>query len=282
MPTENRNPFGGLMRRLRRKTPEQPRRPLVSVIDIRGRVGAELGMVSLESLSPSIDHAFSWPCPDAVLLRINCNGGAPAQAEMIHRRIRSIADLLSVPVIASVEDAATSAGYWIALTANYILAQESSLIGSVGTCSYQFGFDKLLARFGIDRRVLASGPDKVYGDPFLPQTDHARELAASIQSDIHAAFLRVVVASRGSRLHIPIDDVSKGTTWTGMTAYHLGLVDEIQDVRVFLAKRFQALPEMRVHRGASASEIDARTPSIGHLARTVNGLLNRRLHQPHS
>ena len=256
-----------------------PRRPLVSVIDIRGRVGAELGMVSLESLSPSIDYAFTWPCPDAVLLRINCNGGAPAQAEMIHRRIRSIAGLLSVPVIASVEDAATSAGYWIALAADQIIAQESSLIGSVGTCSYQFGFEKLLARIGIDRRVLATGPDKAYGDPFLPQTDHARELAASIQADIHSTFQRVVVTRRGSRLRIPIEAVSQGTTWSGMTAHRLGLVDEIQDVRVFLAERFRAVPEMRIHRAAPDSEVEVRTPNIGRLERAFNSFINRKLNQ---
>lgn len=279
MPTTLKKVFAGVVRRFRGKAPVPPRRPIVSVIDIRGRVGAELGMVSLDSLSPSIDHAFTWPCPDAVLLRINCSGGAPAQAEMIHRRIRSIADLLNVPVIASVEDAATSAGYWIALAADQILAQESSLIGSIGTSSYQFGFEKLLARLGIDRRVLASGPNKADGDPFLPQTDRARELAASIQADIHATFTRVVIARRGSRLRVPIDEVSLGTTWSGMTAHGLGLVDEIQDVRAFLARRFHALPEMRIHRAPSVSEADARVPNIGRLGRVLNGFLNRSLNQ---
>lgn len=279
MTTTLKSLFAEFARRFRGNAPVSPRRPLVSVIDIRGRVGAELGMVSLESLSPSIDHAFSGQRPDAVLLRINCSGGAPAQAEMIHRRIRSIADLLAVPVIASVEDAATSAGYWIALAADQILAQESSLIGSIGTSSYQFGFEKLLARLGIDRRVLTSGPDKADSDPFLPQSDRARELAASIQADIHDTFKRVVATSRGTRLRVPIDEVSLGTTWSGRTAQRLGLVDEIQDVRAFLAKHFRAVPEMRIHRAAPASDADARVPNTGRLARAFNSFLNRSLNQ---
>lgn len=278
MPTLMNGLFAGIARRFRR-APVPPPRPLVSVIDVRGRVGAELGMVSLESLSPSIDHAFSWPCPNAVLLRINCSGGTPAQAEMIHRRIRSIADLLSVPVIASVEDAATSAGYWIALAADHILVQESSLVGSIGTASYQFGFEKLLTRLGIERRVLASGPDKIDSDPFLPQSDRARELAASIQADILDTFKRVLVTRRGSRLRASVDEVSLGTTWSGVSAHRLGLVDEIQDVRVFLAKRFRAIPEMRVHRAATVSEVDVGIPGAGRLTRVVNSLLSRRLNQ---
>jgi ClpP class serine protease len=233
-------------------------------------------MVSLDALSPSIDHAFSWPCPDA-MLRVNCSGGAPAQAEMIHRRIRSMADVLSVPVIASVEDVATSAGYWVALAADHILVQESSQIGSIGTVSYQFGFDKLLARLGVERRVLASGPDKVDSDPFLPQSDRARERALSIQNDILDAFKRVVVKSRGSRLQAPVDDVSLGTTWSGVSACRLGLVDEVQDSRVYFAKRFRAIPEMRIHRAAPVITTDTRDPGIGPLARIINRFLSRGL-----
>lgn len=273
MPTPFKKLFAAIARRFR-KAPVQPRRPLVALIDIRGRVGPELGMVSLDSLSPSIDHAFSWPYPDAILLRINCSGGAPAQAEMIHRRIRSIADLLSVPVIASVEDAATSAGYWIALAADHILVQESSQVGSIGTVSYQFGFEKLLTRFGIERRVLASGPEKADSDPFLPQSDRARELAMSIQADILDTFKRVLVTRRGSRLQASVDEVSLGTTWSGVSACRLGLVDEIQDVRVFFAKRFRAIPEMRIHRTASVSQVDTRVPDVGRLARVINRLLS--------
>ena len=273
-------PFlSGLAARLGRKPKPALRRPIVSVIDIKGRIGAELGMVSLESLSPAIDAAFAAPRPDALLLRINCSGGAPAQAEMIHRRIRILADLLSVPVVASVEDAATSAGYWIALAADEILAQESSLIGSVGTASYQFGFEKLLERLGVERRVQASGPDKVGQDPFVAPTERSRELAAELQADIHATFKRVVATRRGARLKAPIDEVTLGTTWSGGKALQLGLIDGIHDIRAYLGRRFQAIPEMRIHRAPATEQPAAGLPSANRLARAFNGYLAKNLQQ---
>lgn len=276
MPKPLTNLYASLSRRFR-KPPVAPRRPVVALIDVRGRIGPEQGMVSLDSLSPGIDHAFSWPCPDAILLRINCSGGSPAQAEMIHRRIRGIADVLSVPVIASVEDVATSAGYWVALAADHILVQESSQVGSIGTVSYQFGFEKLMERLGIERRVLATGPDKADSDPFLPQSERSRELALSIQHDILDAFKRTLVRRRGPRLQVPVDEVSLGTTWSGTSACRLGLVDEIEDSRAYFAKRFRAIPEMRIHRAAPASAASPAGQDHPPVARIISRLLSRGL-----
>ncbi len=266
--------YSRLSRRFRKPT-VAARRPVVALIDVRGRIGPEQGMVSLDSLSPSIDHAFSWPCPDAILIRVNCSGGSPAQAEMIHKRIRTIADVLSVPVIASVEDVATSAGYWVALAADHILAQECSQVGSIGTVSYQFGFDKLLTRLGIERRVLATGPHKADGDPFLPQSDRSRELALAIQSDFLDSFKRTLVRRRGPRLQLPVDEISLGTTWSGVSACRLGLVDELEDARAFFAKRFRALPEMRLHEPAPASTTYKHSDESPPLARFLSRLLSR-------
>lgn len=262
-----------------RKPPPVVRRPIVSLIDIKGRIGAEQGSISLDSLSSCIDFAFSGPKPDAILLRINCGGGSPAQAEMIYRRIRILADLLSIPVIASVEDAATSAGFWIALAADQIIAQESSLIGSIGIVSYQFGLDKLLEKLGIDRRILASGPDKAGSDPFSPMTERSRELLAAIQADIHETFKAVVMSRRGARLQVPIDGISLGTTWSGKTAIKLGLIDEIQDLRAYLSIRFRAIPEMRIYQGTSHAVVESKVPAVSRLANIFNGIINQNMSQ---
>lgn len=255
------------------------RQPIVSVINIKGRIGAEVGSTSLDSLSPSIDYAFSSPLPNAILLCVNCNGGSPAQAEMIYRRIRILADLFSIPVFASVEDVATSAGYWVTLAADVIVAQESSIVGSIGIVSYHFGFDKLLAKLGIDRRIITSGSDKAGIDPFLPMSSRSRELLAAVQSDIHDTFKNVVINRRGSKLKIPFEEISQGATWSGKLAVKLGLIDEIQDSRAFVIKRLNAIPEMRIYQEASKVTVANGGIQKTGLSYILNTILNKDLNQ---
>src|SRR5690606_16909251 len=104
-----------------------------------------------------------------VALSINSPGGAAAQSHLIHRRIRALADEKKVPVIAFVEDVAASGGYMIACAADEVIADPSSIVGSIGVVGASFGFDRLIARWGIERRLYTSGERKAMLDPFLPE-----------------------------------------------------------------------------------------------------------------
>ena len=73
-------------------------------------------------------------------LAINSPGGSPAQSQLVYRRIRQLADEHGVPVFAFAEDVAASGGYWLALAADEIYAEETSLVGSIGVVSAGFGF----------------------------------------------------------------------------------------------------------------------------------------------
>ncbi len=89
----------------------------------------------------------------AVALAINSPGGSPAQSHLIFRRIRELAQEKKRRVIAFVEDAAASGGYMIACAADEIIADPNSIVGSIGVVGGSFGFDKLIAKIGIERRL---------------------------------------------------------------------------------------------------------------------------------
>ena len=173
-------------------------------------------------------------------LAINSPGGSPAQSQLLYRRIRQLADERDVPVFAFAEDVAASGGYWLALAADEIYAEETSLVGSIGVVTAGFGFAQVLERFGIERRLYTAGEDKSLLDPFLPEEPRDVERARrACSATCTTSFKALVRARRGARL--------KGEDATLLSAARsspagarsaLGLIDGIGDLRGVMRERF--------------------------------------------
>ena len=148
--------------------------------------------LTLADVARSLDRAFSMRNVRAVALSINSPGGAAAQSHLIHRRIRALADEKKIPVIAFVEDVAASGGYMIACAADEIVADASSIVGSIGVVGGSFGFDKLIEKIGIERRLYTSGENKAMLDPFLPEKPEDVERLKAMQREIHESFIALV------------------------------------------------------------------------------------------
>jgi len=199
--------------------------PFIPVIRLQGSIGAGGRALSDASLAPLIERAFSRGSPAAVALIINSPGGSAVQSSLIGARIRRLADEKKVPVHAFVEDVAASGGYWLACAADQIWVDDSSIVGSIGVIFASFGFPELLARQGIERRVVAAGRSKSFADPFLPQKDEDVDRLRALQTPIHAAFIAHVKARRGARLADA--DLFNADVWVGQGAVDLGLVDGV-------------------------------------------------------
>lgn len=217
------------------------RRPTVAVIRLAGVIGADGGVrrrgLSLESLAPAIERAFSLKRLVAVALVINSPGGSPVQSDLIARRIRDLADEKGVPVIAFCEDAAASGGYWLACAADEIFAMPGSIVGSIGVVSAGFGFVDAIAKLGVERRVHTAGESKAILDPFRPEKDEDLTVLKRIQEDLHGQFKDWVSGRRGDKLNEG-EDLFTGAFWTGREAIPLGLVDGLGDPRSLLRARF--------------------------------------------
>ncbi len=204
--------------------PFLPKSPTVAVIRLQGAIGAGGRMLSDAGLAPVIEKAFRAK-PDAVALVLNSPGGSAVQSSLIAARIRRLADEKSVPVHAFVEDVAASGGYWLACAADQIWVDPSSLVGSIGVIFASFGFPDLMARQGIERRVVTAGKSKSFADPFLPQKPEDVERLRSLQAPIHAAFIAHVQARRGARLATA--DLFNADIWVGQGSVDLGLADGV-------------------------------------------------------
>ena len=149
------------------------RGPVVPVVRLSGVIAASglLGSrgLSIESVAPLLRRAFEIRGAKAVALAINSPGGSPVQSALIGQRIRLLAEQKGLKVIAFVEDVAASGGYWLACAADEIIVDAHSIVGSIGVISAGFGFQDLISRIGVERRLHTSGERKSMLDPFRPE-----------------------------------------------------------------------------------------------------------------
>jgi serine protease SohB len=126
----------------------------------------------------------------------------------------------------------------LACAADEIVADVYSLVGSIGVVGGSFGFEKLIDKLGIERRLYTSGERKAMLDPFLPEKPEDVKRLKAIQKDIHERFIALVKERRGAKLSGTDKTLFSGEFWTAANALELGLIDNIGDLRSFLRSRF--------------------------------------------
>ncbi|MGC0052355.1 S49 family peptidase [Brucella pituitosa] len=193
--------------------------------------------LSLATAAGVLEKAFTDKETPAVAISVNSPGGSPVQSRLIYRRIRDLADEHQKRVFIFVEDAAASGGYMIALAGDEIIADPSSIVGSIGVVSASFGFPELLKKIGVERRVYTAGQNKAVLDPFQPEKKADIDRLKKLQLEIHETFIDMVKERRGSKLTND-SDLFTGMFWTGIKAREIGLIDGIGDMRSFLRKTY--------------------------------------------
>jgi signal peptide peptidase SppA len=221
------------------------RAPTVPVVRLSGVITSSGGLLagrslSIDQVAPLLKRAFDMRGAKAVALVINSPGGSPVQSALIAKRIRLHAAEKGLPVIAFVEDVAASGGYWLACAADEIIVDPSSIVGSIGVISASFGFQDLIARFGVERRVHTSGERKAMLDPFRPENPEDVERLKRLQAEIHDGFKDWVRQRRASRLKGDEAALFNGEFWTGKRGLGLGLADGLGELRSTLQARYGA------------------------------------------
>jgi signal peptide peptidase SppA len=236
-------PLKRLVERVRPLLPARLRggAAVVPVVRMSGVIGFSTPLrpgLTISSIARSLERAFAVRNASAVALAINSPGGSAVQSHLIYQRIRQLAEEHERPVIAFVEDVAASGGYMIACAADEIVCDGSSIVGSIGVVGGTFGFNRLLERLGVERRIYTAGERKVMLDPFLPEKPEDVAHLKAIQHEIHEGFITLVKGRRGAALAGPESDLFSGEYWTGRKAQELGLVDQIGDLRGTLRQRY--------------------------------------------
>jgi signal peptide peptidase SppA len=241
--TDIREGLPGLLDRLVALLPARLRRgaAVVPVVRLSGTIGAVTPLrpgMSLGAVAKTLERAFATKNAKAVALVINSPGGSPVQSRQIFLRIRQLAAEKKLPVLVFVEDVAASGGYMLACAGDEIFCDPSSILGSIGVVGGTFGFQELIKRIGVERRLYTAGAHKAMLDPFLPENPDDVARVKALQQEIHAIFIALVKQSRGERLKGADDVLFTGEYWAGETSVSLGLADAIGDLRSILRARY--------------------------------------------
>jgi signal peptide peptidase SppA len=239
-------------------------RAVVPVVRLSGVIGAVTPLrpgMSLAGVARMLERAFSVKNAKAVALVINSPGGSPVQSRQIFLRIRQLAEEKKLPVLVFVEDVAASGGYMIACAGDEIFCDPSSILGSIGVVGGSFGFQELIKKIGVERRLYTAGAHKAMLDPFLPENPDDVTRLKALQREIHDIFISLVKASRGARLKGADEMLFTGEYWAGHTSVSLGLADAIGDLRSTLRARYGE---------------KVQTPLIAPASGILSGLLGRR------
>ena len=171
----------------------------------------------------------------ALVVRINSPGGTVVGGESLFTALRAFA--AEKPVVAVMEDLATSAGYMAALGGDYIIARQSTITGSIGVILQTTEFTGLLEKLGITAEAIKSRPLKGQPSPLEKLSEEARAATQSVVSDIFDMFVDMVSARRGmSREEVLA--LADGRVFTGRQAVANGLVDALgseKEAREWLA-----------------------------------------------
>ena len=197
----------------------------IARINIEGLIRSDQERVeALERLEES--HAA------AVVVHINSPGGTTAGSEQLYDSLMRLK--AKKPMVVVVEGLAASGGYITAIASDHIVAQQSSLVGSIGVL-FQFpNFGELLKTVGVKVEEVKSSPLKAAPNGFEPTSQEARDALDALVKDSYAWFKGIVKERRGMD-DAQLEKVADGRVFTGHQAIDLKLIDELGDEKAAVA-----------------------------------------------
>jgi protease IV len=228
------------------------RGPTVAIVEVEGFI---LGDV-VEHAVRQVRQARDDDTVKAVVLRVDSPGGSVSGADRIWREVGVLKE--KKPVVASLGGIAASGGYYVAAPADRILAEPTTLTGSIGVILELPQLHGLMEKLGVDVETIATGEWKDAGSPFRPMTDPERKRWREVIDDAFRRFVNVV--AQGRNLPLPeVRALANGKVYTAQEAVKLKLVNDIGylDDAILEAQRLARLESSRVIRYAGQSTLES-------------------------
>ena len=224
---ENGYPRVGFRRYLQTLPPEVPSKQNIALITAQGPImmGKDRNAAAADNLVALIRQAREDQSVAALVLRIDSPGGSAMASELIREELE-VAQQHDKPVIASMGPVAASGGYWIASTANRIIAHPTTITGSIGVVGVFLSFERTLSDFGIESDGVGSLPLTGSASPILGMNDPAKRVLQANVDGVYDRFIHLVARGRDMTPEA-VDEIGQGRVWLGQQAIEIGLVDQL-------------------------------------------------------
>lgn len=194
----------------------------------------EAGVIAGDSLARRLRQLRQKPAVKAVVLRVNSPGGSATASEVVAREVRLLQEA-GKPVVVSMGDVAASGGYWIASGADLVLAQPSTITGSIGVFSLFLNLQELGGNLGVRWDGVKTAALADMSSTTRPKTPQQLAILQGTVDRIYQVFLDRVAQGR-NLAPAKVAEIAQGRVWSGKTAKQLGLVDEIGGLEVALTR----------------------------------------------
>ena len=164
----------------------------------------------------------------AIILRINSPGGMVAPSQEIYQEVKKACR--DKKVVVSMESIAASGGYYIACTADKIVANPGTLVGSIGVILQIENIEELLSKIGLKREIVKSGKYKGIGSMTRPMTEEEEAILQGFSDNIYYQFVDAVAEGRDMKRE-EVLKLADGRIFTGEQAIKLGLIDRLGNLQ---------------------------------------------------
>ncbi|MCH9021590.1 MAG: signal peptide peptidase SppA, partial [Planctomycetes bacterium] len=163
----------------------------------------------------------------AIVLRLNTPGGTVAASDVMHHALKEFKRKSHKPVVAAMLDVTASGGYYLACAADKIIAQPTTITGSIGTIFQTVSFAGTMEKLGIKSQTIKSGKLKSIGSPLHDMNEDERRVLQRIIDHFYNSFLDVVLDGRPNLTRNRLKELADGRVFTADQALKNGLIDEI-------------------------------------------------------
>jgi protease-4 len=197
-----------------------------------------------ESVAADLRKAREDSGIKAIVLRVDSGGGSAVASEVIRREV--VLAKGAKPVVVSMSDVAASGGYWIAMSANKIVADPNTITASIGVLGGKLNVSGLYSMLGLSTDSIATSENASIFSAQQNFTPAQQKLIQKSLQDVYTNFTKGVAEGRHMTVEA-VDKIGKGRVWTGAQGKELGLVDELGDLdrAVEVAKQLAGVPAER-------------------------------------
>jgi protease-4 len=181
-------------------------------------------MMGSDTIAQQFRRARTDDFVKAVVVRVDSPGGVAFSSEVIRHEVERTK--AAKPVVVSMSDVAASGGYWLAMSANRIIAEPGTITGSIGVLMGKFNIQGLYEKLGLSTDFIATTENSTLEYPLQNFTPAQREIVLRNMRGTYKDFLQGVAAGRHMKVE-DVDKIAQGRVWTGERARQLGLVDEL-------------------------------------------------------
>lgn len=215
--------------------PQSPDAPIIAIVGGEGVI--ETGLGSGKLFDDSVGFASDRVVGDlervaenesvkALVFRVDSPGGSATASDQIHRAIAKLKEEREIPVVISMGSLGASGGYYVSAGADAIVANQTTLTGSIGIFGGKFAISEGLKRIGVNIEDITVGGETANSWGPEPFTEPQRTEIRTMLETLYDRFLNLVASGRDMTFE-QVHEVARGRVWTGSDAAKIGLVDEI-------------------------------------------------------